>query len=244
MQKLRDRMFFLLFFLTGYIATTAQNVEVLRSSSFVPGVKSKEFAFLEPATDTSSLKFIASLKMSGDEQTGIQYLYDSIRINALALGANCFKLNKFVEYGNKDSTSLTLNVYYATDALLYINFQNHPKNVTYIFESPYKSDHICRFYVDDVKKKIKDGTYYLLKNKSGKEIEVAKAAVDGVSVFIRGSEGKPAAFLALSGFKVTGVHLLGGPHLGPLQIVGGQMEYVNGNLGHLIISLMTPSEQQ
>ena len=230
------------------VATTniliAQTVEVIRKSGFQSNSKSREFAFIEPVTDTGSLKYIATIRATGDfNNTDIDLIYFEIRDKALELGGNCFRLNNYTELESMHTASLTLDIYYGTDAALYVNFLNHEKNVVYIIGSPYKFGKSYSFRIDSAKKVLQGGTYYRHENKIGQEVMINKGLINGETVWIKWENNKPAKFLAITGFEPRVFPVLGNHETGVyLSFKSGRIHEVNGNLGHLLISLMQKSE--
>lgn len=80
----------------------AQTVDIIRKSEFQPSIHEKDFAFIEPVTDSTGFTLIATLKATGsDKKGGIDVLYHTLKNKAQELGANCFKLSS---YSRQDST--------------------------------------------------------------------------------------------------------------------------------------------
>lgn len=219
-------------------STSGQTVEILKQSDFAKQSDDKDFAFIEPLTDINELNFVATLKITGvDKLASIETLYFKAKEKAHELGANSFKLSNFIQNDNPRQSILTIDIYNGGDSILNINFANHEKNVVYIFGNERKSDETYSFKIDNVKQELKSGTYYRHKNKEGQEVKINKGGLTGATMWIKWKEDKPATFLTLTGFGLGG-----GPV--PYGTVGvsfntGRINYIDGNLGHLLIEIMT-----
>ena len=221
--------------------TIAQNVEVLKKSDFQPEQKAKDFACIEPATDTTDIRFIAAIKVTGErKKESLEVLFYKLKAKAQELGANSFKLNSFKTIDSINKSVLILDTYYGTDSALNLNFKNQEKNVVYIFGDAEKSDKIYSFKIDNVKTEIKGGTFYRYINKEGQDVKINKGGLTGATIWIKWKEGKPATFLTLTGFGLGGAPIPAG-QLG-MSFNTGRINYIDGNLGHLLVSLLTQSE--
>ncbi len=228
------------FFITNIV--TAQIVDVTARSTFQPEGEGKDFAFIEPVTDTAEIKFIATVQATKEgSDAEIDKLYDAIRSRAQKMGANAFKLNSFKRNDSLNKFILILDTYYGTDAALLLNFNNHEKNVVYIFGDVERSGKSYSFKIDNKKTEIKGGTYFRYQNKEGQEVKINKGGFTGATLWIKWKENKPASFLTLTGFALGG----GGP-VQPGQVGGsfntGRISYINGNLGHLLVSILPPGQ--
>lgn len=226
--------------LTASGLAVAQKVEVLNKSAFQPGQKSKDFAFLEPATDTTGITFMATLQATGNKKEDVELLFYKLKAKASELGANAFKLNSFTSADSSHPITLTLDTYFGTDSALETNFEHHVKNVIYIFGDFKKSEKTYSFKIDNVKTEIRGGTFYKYQNKEGQEVKINKGGFSGATVWIKWKEDKPAAFLTLSGFGLGGAPVPVG-EMG-MSFNTGRISYIDGNFGHLLVSLLTQSE--
>lgn len=240
-MKIQIPLYFTFFFLTLTNLIFAQTIEVIRNSEFQPPKKEKDFAFLEPTTDTTDIKFMATIKAIGDgKKADIELLFYKLKAKAQELGANSFKLNSFSKLDSTNTSILILDTYYGTDSALNRNFQNHEKNVIYIFGNAEKSDKTYSFKIDNTKKEIKGGTFYKHQNKEGQEMKINKGGLSGATIWVKWKENKPATFLTLTGFGLGGAPV-------PVGQIGisfntGRINYIDGNLGHLLVLLLTQSE--
>jgi hypothetical protein len=219
----------------------AQKVEIISQSDFQPIKKQKDLAFIEPKTDTTGLKFVATIKSSGEgKKAALDVLFYTVKYKAQKLGANTFKLKSFEKNDSLDAATLTLDVYYAADSLLNINFDNHEKNVVYIFGDFKESEKIYSFKLDNEKKELKGGTFYRYVNEEGREVRINKGGFSGATVWIKWEENKPASFLSMTGFGLgTGPAPAG--QIG-ISFNSGRLNYIDTNLGHLLVSLLHASE--
>lgn len=214
-----------------------QTVEVINKSALIPELQGKDFAFIESTTDTTDIKFIATIKASGKGKKGdLDLLFYKIRAKAMELGANAFKLSSYTAMDSLKKTVLTLDTYYGTDSALISNLKNREKNVVYIFGALEKSDKTYLFKVDNEKVEMKSGTFYKVQNKAGQEVKISKGGFTGATVWIKGKEDRPATFLTLTGFGLGGGTVPAG-QIG-MTFNTGRINYVDGNLGCLIVLLL------
>ena len=223
--------------LVGF-STSAQTVEILKQSDNITQSDDKDFAFIESTTDINSLKFIATIKVTGvDKLASIEAVYFKAKEKAHDLGANGFKLGDYNQNDNPRQSILILDVYNGSDSILNINFANHEKNIVYIFGNERKSDETYSFKIDNIKQELKSGTYYRHENKEGQEVKINKGGLTGATIWIKWKENKPATFLTLTGFGLGGGQV-------PYGTVGvsfntGRINFIDGNLGHLLIQVMS-----
>ncbi len=219
----------------------AQNIEIINKSGFQVLEKGKDFSFIESATDTADMKFIATLKATGEtKKEDLEVLFQKLKMKAQELGANCFKLSSFniIDSGNK--RILILDTYYGIDSVLDLNFKNHNKNAVYIFGDSEKSDKIYSFKIDNVKKEIKGGSFYKYQNKEGQKVKINKGGFSGATIWIKWEENKPPIFLTLTGFGLGGAPVPDG-QIG-MSFNTGRINYVDGDFGLLLVALLTQSE--
>lgn len=230
---------FLLSLVTGN--ATAQTIEVLTKSGIKPDSASKYFNFLEPATDTSDIKFIATIKATGDKKhSGIDELFFKIREEALKRGGLFFKLNSYSKTDSTRPAALTLDIYSGTDSAEYRNFDNHEKNVIFIFGMATKEGKSSSFKISGEKKEIQSGTYYKHSMKENEEVKINKGGFSGSTLFYKWKPNRPASFITLTGFGLGG-----GPV--PTGVMGasfntGRIYFIDGDLGHLLAQLLTKAE--
>jgi hypothetical protein len=219
----------------------AQTVEVINKSDYNLGVISEDFAFIEPTTDSTDIHFIARIKASAKkDKTDVGDLFYKIRATAQKLGANAFKLRSYEKADVGRKPVLVLDTYYIADSSLSLNFDNHEKNVIYIFGDSEKSDKIYSFKINNTKKEIKGGTFYKLENKEGQEVKISTGGFTGATVWIKWKENKPATFLSLTGLGLGGGTVPAG-QIG-MSFNTGRINPINGDLGHLLAQLLMQSE--
>jgi len=164
-----------------------------------------------------------------------------LKAKAQELGANAFKLNSFKIIDSSNKKILILDTYYGTDTAINLNFKNHVKNIVYIFCDAEKSDKTYSFKIDNDKKEIKGGTFYKYQNKEGQKVKINKGGFSGATLWINWKENKPATFLTLTGFGLGGAQLPYNQQFG-MSFNTGRINYIDGDLGHLLTALLTQSE--
>ena len=232
--------------LNGY----SQLVLVTKNAGIKNLLISKTFAFIEPTTDTSQTKFVATILAKDDyRNTSIESLYFEILKQANKLGANCFRLKSFsrdtLKFSLNHLTVLTLDCYYASDTTLVKNTNNFKKNVVYIFGNEKKTDKAMSFNINGEKKEIKSGTYYKIALEEGNELNVSKGgAIGGARMCLKWSKDRQPAFYTLSGF---GVSASNDPSFSPNNgyntstisfRTGGISQITNINLGLLLAQIL------
>ena len=231
--------FFCLLIICG--AASAQTVDIIQKSSFASPGPQKDFHFLEPSFDTVSIRFVATLKVTGSgKQSDIDVLYAKVKEKANELGANAFKLSSYNKSEVDKTSVLQLDTYYGSDSALGVNFEQHEKNVVYVFGDADKSNKSYTFKVDNEKKEIKGGTYYKQVMKEGQELKINKGGMIGATVWTKWRKDRPATFLTLTGFGLGGGPLP--PGMAGVAINTGRINYVNGNLGHLLTQILKQQE--
>jgi hypothetical protein len=222
--------------------TIAQNIEVINKSGFQTVEKVNQFSFIEPLTDTTNIKFIATIKVTGEtKKEEVVVLFNKLKTKAQQLGANAFKLNSFKIIDSSNIKILILDTYYGADSAMNLNFKNHVKNIVYIFGDAEKSDKTYSFKIDNVKKEIKGGTFYKYQNKEGQKVKINKGGFSGATLWINWKENKPATFLTLTGFGLGGAQIPYDQQFG-MSFNTGRINYIDGDLGHLLTTVLTQSE--
>lgn len=220
----------------------SQTIEIIKKSENKILVKGNDFAFLEKNTDTNKLEFVATIKSTGiNSKTNLSSLYFAILEKAKAIGANCFKLNSFSLNDSSKIYSLTLDTYFGVDSLLDQNFDNHEKNMFFIFgDEKINGSDTYTFKIDGEKKKIKSGTYYKQELKEGKEVKINKGGISGMSIWLNWKPKRQSAFFNFTGFGLGGGSV-------PVGVVGasfntGRITNIDGNLGSLLTQILKISE--
>jgi hypothetical protein len=239
-KKMRSIILCLLIVISN--AATAQTIEILNADSTSTFQKQKSFIFLEPQTDTANLKFIATIKATGqDEDASLDFMFTKIKKIAENMGANIFKLNAHNKTDSPAVTILSLDIYYANDSILKKNSINNKQNTVYIFGNPHKLKRSTSFKIDGNKKEIKGGTYYKYVLDAKQEIKINKGGITGFTIWIKWKENKPATFLTLSGFGVGGGAPMPAGQVG-ITFNTGRINYIDADFGRLMIALLLESE--
>lgn len=216
--------------------SSAQPVEVITKSDFKSSGVKKNFSFIEPATDTSHLSFVAAIKITGAfKNSDIANLYLKLKTSAQNMGANCFRVKSFHREENLEEATLTLDVFYAEYAQLLNNYTHHEGNIVYIFGSRKTgvTTNSCR--INGVKKPFEQGMYLKEKIPEGGEIKINKS-IAGAALTIKWEKGKQPYFFSLTGFDV----MPGSSN--DLTIKTGGLDKIDSDLGHLMAAILTPVE--
>jgi hypothetical protein len=239
-SHMRSTFYFIcLLMISGTAA--AQTVDVIQRSAFATPGPQKDFHYLEPNFDSVGIRFVATLKVTGTgKQSDIDVLYAKVKEKANELGANAFRLNSYDKSDITKTSVLQLDTYYGPDSALGINFEQHEKNVVFIFGDADKSNKSYTFKVDNEKKEIKGGTYYKQVIKEGQELKINKGGMIGATVWTKWRKDRPATFLTLTGFGLGGGPMP--PGMTGVAINTGRINYVNGNLGHLLTQILKQQE--
>lgn len=180
----------------------SQRVEVLQQSGLKNLPEGKKYAFIEPSTDTSDIKFVATIYAKDkNRKSNIEAMYFGIREKANKLGANCYRLKSFTRDTLNSEAVLILDSYVAPDTVLSQNKANHEKNVVFVFGNEREGDKTMSFHLNGETKEIKSGTYYKISLEEGKDIKVSKGGtVGGAWVWLGWEKDKQPDFFSLSGF--------------------------------------------
>ena len=182
----------------------SQAVEIINQADIKNLPESIKFAFLEAATDTSEIKYVATiLARDKNKKSNIEFLYSEIRKQANKLGANCYKLKSFTRGGKRNEAILVLDSYFASDSLLKINTRNHEKNVVFLFGKEREDEKTITFDLNGEEKEIKAGTFYKIFLKEGENIKVSKGGFAGSVMLLIGERDSQPCFYALSGFGLA-----------------------------------------
>lgn len=189
--------------------------------------------------DTTQIMFIATLRASMPlKQNAISTLFFSISKNAKKLGGNCFKLNAYEIDKSTKQIVLTLDIFFAEDAILNMNFNKHVKNRIFVFGGEIASrNEMTRCKINDQEITILSGHYFEQVVEEGKQIKINKGGATGMTMWITCKQEEPASFLSLNGFNFGGG---GVPPMGNLgtSFNTGRINPIDGNLGYLLIQIL------
>lgn len=151
----------------------SQKVEILHQSGFKHDYIIGDLEYIEDINDTSSLKYIATVKATGKTSywTGfVAYWLDKIQTESKKIGANSFYLEKFTL---EDSIgTMVVKAYFASLKFLELNEVKRDKNNIYIF-STFTNMKADSFYLDKNKNYLDPKKYYLLKTELNREYLLA-----------------------------------------------------------------------
>jgi hypothetical protein len=186
----------------------SQKIEVIQKSDLKNFSEGKKFAFIEPATDTNNLEFVATiLARDKNRKSLIEDMYFAIRERGNKMGANCYKIRTFNRDTLDSQAVLILDSYLASDSVLAQNTANHEKNVVFIFGNERDDDNSIAFNLNGEKKEIKAGTYYKITLNEKEEVKVNKGGFTGETMWLNWEEDKQPAFYTLSGFGLSDYYL-------------------------------------
>jgi hypothetical protein len=223
------------------VTATAQTVEVTNSSGFKAPIKNDFFVCILPATDSTILNFVGTIKATGSgKNSGIEELFVKTKEKALELGANAYRLTSYDRDSISKTATLIVQSFYGTDSALDLNFQYAEKNVVYIFGDAEKSNKTYSFKVNGVKKEIKGGTFYKQVLNPGEEVKINKGGITGATIWITGKENRAPTFLTLSGFGLGGGPLP--PGVAGVALNTGRINYVERGLGPLLVQVLKQHE--
>lgn len=227
-----------------FIDLRAQEVTILRTSDTTVLTSDKHFIFIQPATDTSKLVYIktirASQKLKKKKQAVISALYAAIREKAKEYNANCFKLNKYGIIDSSKTIFLDLDTYYAEESLLNANSNNRPKYGVYILGGESNDTTKSRLLaVDDSEKNIHEQSYYFYSLNPGEPLKLSKGGLIGTTAILHGRIDRYVEF-----YSIGGLTLANSQYYQPGISVGftaGTISLVEDNFGYLLLKIYSPS---
>jgi hypothetical protein len=224
----------LLLLITSTLPTLAQEAEILHTFDSSRTDIQDEFLYIEEPIDLNTLTHIALIQVSSDSRAGLEALYTLSRSQASELGANCYRVTEF-EY-QENGLRTILDFYYANEAVKENIRQHQPKNVVHVFGSddPEKT-YSCK--INNRKIEMPPFTFYRQENKRGQEIKVSKGGFAGMTVWITWAQDKPARYITLSGFGLSGVGV--GPGVG-VGFNTGRLSYLEPEIGRFLSVVMKP----
>lgn len=215
----------------------SQSVDILKKSEIKNLPKADVFTILEPLTDTSKIKFVATIRAKDkNKKSNIEFLYFEIRREATKIGANCFKIKSFERGGERNEAILILDCYVTDESTVKQNIENREKNVVYIFGGEREGDNSTSFKINGEEKDVKSGTYYKLILNPSETIKISKGGITGASVVLHWEKDKEPIFLSLSGL---GLAALNRQPANGIAFTSGSINRINNNsLGLLLTRLL------
>jgi hypothetical protein len=125
-----------------------QKIEETDLSGYKHNYVVSKLQFIEDASDTARLNYIAEVKFS-DVQTNyliIASWLDAIKIKAKSLGANAYLVHSFFE--DENSVVLTLHFYFAGEKFLKANKLKRDTNSVFVFNQTRFTGDSGYFYLD------------------------------------------------------------------------------------------------
>lgn len=218
------------------IATQAhgQDAEILHIFDSTRADIQDEFLFVEEPVNINLLTHVALVQVSSDRSTGLEIVYTFARRQASELGANCYRVAEFEHQEN--GLRVILDLYYADESVKKIIRENQPHNIVHVFGSdvPEKT-YSCK--VNNRKIELPPFTFYRKENKTGQETKVSKGGLTGMAVWVTWAPDKPARYITLSGFGLSGAGV--GPGVGA-GFNTGRLAYLEPEVGRFLSVVMTP----
>lgn len=227
------KLLFLVFICTPLL-THGQDAEVLHLFDSSRVDIQDEFILIEEPIDLNTLTHVALVQISSDSRTGLGTLYTFSRSQAGELGANCYRVTEFEHQEN--GLRIILDIYHANKAAKE-NIRAHQlQNIVHVFGSdePEKS-YSCK--VNNRKIELPPFTFYRQENKIGQEIKVSKGGMTGMTVWVTWAQNKPARYITLSGFGLSGAGV--GPGVGA-GFNTGRLSYLEPEIGRFFSVVMKP----
>ncbi|HTA61431.1 MAG TPA: hypothetical protein VK835_03205 [Bacteroidia bacterium] len=192
-----------LFCLLSFKLFYGQKVEVLNKSGFEHNYVIKGMDYIEDVNDTSKLKYIATLQISGKSyhSTAIVVRWAvKFQETAKKLGANAFCLKEYIQ---KDSTAtLVVNVYFAGNYLK-INKQKAEKNNVYLFGTNANTYDSAYFYLNSTKKIFNSTKGFVIKTALNTDYNIAVTENKLTNLLVKYKSEKKSRYFIIPKSKTT-----------------------------------------
>lgn len=194
-------LFFILVFTSLF--NYSQKVEILEPSGFKHDYVVSTLNYLEDFKDTSRLKYICVLRMSGvyNHELSIIDWHDILKIRAKELGANSYYVLSYTEA--ETSAILIVKLFFAGENLIKTNKLKRKRNTALIFSQNKFVKDSAHFYIDGKKVNFYPDKYYdlpiVLKQKY--IISINKLAI--TSKKIQFKKNKQSRFFVLPRLKTN-----------------------------------------
>lgn len=228
------KKFLILFLMISGFTVQGQNAEILQTFDSSRVDIHDEFLYIEEPIDVNVLTHVALVQVSNHGRAGLEKLYTLSRNQASELGANCYRVTEFEHREN--GLRIILDLYYATDSAKQNIRKHQPQNMVHVFGSD-EPEKISSCKVNNRKIELPPFTFYRQENKRGQEIKVSKGGITGMAVWIPWAEAKPARYITLSGFGLSGVSV--GPGVGA-GFNTGRLSYLEPEIGRFLSQVMKP----
>lgn len=199
--------------------------------------REEQFTYIESKFDYTYLKYIRTFQCNSKEGDDISSMLRAIRIQAVPLGANCFRLKNFTRIDSTGQMTLILETYFATDIQLELNSALHETNVMYIFSDHNFGGRIHTFKLNDSIISLPAGYYYKYYLKYGEEASLNMGGHFGSTLTIRWIENKPPLFIKVSGAGLADVYGVNQNKV-IFGLTGGKLYYLTTNLGLLLANTL------
>lgn len=138
----------------------SQKVEILESSGFKHDYVVSTLNYLEDVKDTTRLKYICVLRMSGafNHELSIIDWHEVLKIRAKELGANAYYVLNYTE--TETSAILNVKLLFAGENVIKTNKLKRKINTALIFSQNKFAKDSAHFYLDSKKINFMPGKYY------------------------------------------------------------------------------------
>ena len=237
---MKNTILLLLLFLAA--KSWSQPVAVLAVNDTLQHPNYQQFIYLSPTTPVDQAVFVAKLKASGSLKN-LSNLFEKLKTKAQSMGANAFQ---FVEFTAQDPAvgELTLNTFYADDALLDSNFEALPKNKLFVLgPDNFLETRVQSYKVQGQKQEITSGQYQVYDLSLQEELRINKGGFTGMTLFLSKQTSGNSYFLNFGGIGLAGaaVSTYGGVGV---SITTGSISQVEPNLALLLLQLFTEKDSQ
>jgi len=229
--------------ITNVSLATSQTISQIRVGDTTITNNKEEFAFLQPSTDTTNLKYIETLRITYQPKkwkpVPVSQLFNDLIKRAKEHNANSFRLHNYVIDAGKKIMIMDIHTYYAPDSIILLNKSNRTQNGIYVFggekDDSTKSREIL---INDTAYEIRGQHYKYIPLKAGQQVKLSKGGLIGTTITLKGRPNRPADFFSLQGFTFVNSQVYQ-PGLS-VGFSAGVINYVDENLGFLLLQIYRP----
>jgi hypothetical protein len=175
----------------------SQKVQVLNESGYKHDYVVGKLEYIEDPSDTTRLKYIATLRLTGEQTYFLVPLtwFDMIQIKSTYLGADAFLVESYHE--DENFVTLDVRLYFAGENFLKKNRLKQESNAVFVFyQTRFKND-TAIFYLDNVKTKFDAKQFYAFECKMNMPYSISTNERNIAATRIMFKKRKPAAFYIL-----------------------------------------------
>ena len=158
------KLYYAIIFQFAWLFSLAQNIEVMNISSYKHDYLVSDIQYLEDINDTSKIKFIAKIKISGAQENSItEHWLNLLNMQAKQVGANLFCIDSYFENGT--NADVIVNFYFAGLNFMKVNKTKANKNTIYVFNQTREKNDTASFYLNKNKVEFDASKYYTIETK-------------------------------------------------------------------------------